>query len=39
LKPSDTRQIVAYWTMLQEAKVVEPALLPKSLRRNGRGIA
>ena len=39
LKPSDTRQLVAYWAMLQEAKVVESALLPKSLRRNGRGIA
>ena len=39
LKPSDTRQLVAYWAMLQEAKVVEPALLPKSLRRNGRGLA
>ena len=38
LRPSDTRQLVAYWAMLQEAKVVEPALLPKSLRRNGRGI-
>jgi hypothetical protein len=39
LRPSDTRQLVAYWSMLQEAKVVEPALLPTSLRRNGRGIA
>ena len=39
LKPRDTRQLVAYWAMLQEAKVVEPALLPKALRRNGRGIA
>ena len=39
LKPSDTRQLVAYWTMLQQAKVVEPTLLPKSLRRTGRGIA
>jgi len=39
LRPSDTRQLVTYWAMLQDAKVVEPALLPKSLRRNGRGIA
>ena len=39
LKPSDTRQLVAYWTMLQEAKVVDPTLLPKSLRHNGRGLA
>jgi hypothetical protein len=38
LKPSDTRQLVAYWAMLQEAKVVEPALLPKSPQRNGRGL-
>lgn len=39
LRPSDTRQLVAYGAMLQEAKVVKPALLPKSLCRNGRGLA
>ena len=39
LKPSDTQQLIAYWGVIQEAKVIQPELALKKARRIGRGLA
>ena len=39
LKPRDTQELIAYWGMVQQAKVVQPELAPKQMRRTGRGVA
>ena len=39
LKPRDTQQLIAYWGVVQEAKVIQPELAVKQARRIGRGVA
>ena len=39
LKPRDTQQLIAYWEVVQEAKVIQPELAVKQARRIGRGVA
>ena len=39
LKPRDTQQLIAYWSVVQEAKVIQPELAVKQARRIGRGVA
>ena len=39
LKPRDTQQLIAYWGVIQEAKVIQPELALKKARRIGRGLA
>ena len=39
LKPRDTQQLIAYWGVVQEAKVIQPELAVRQARRIGRGVA
>ena len=39
LKPSDTQQVIAYWSVIQKAKVIQPELAVKQARRIGRGVS